>query len=941
MMKAIRFLIPKAKQAKFLCLSSLLAFSLADLVEAQTLIKGRIVDAASNTPLPFANVFIDRTTIGTAADGEGYFVLKGVPPGPAELLFSFVGYKLGRRVINVSGESDIGAIGLEVSERQLSEVEIKASRDKAWEKQLRRFEKIFLGDDAMAEGCKILNPWVLDFGKDKGKSLTASAEVPLQIENNSLGYSVEFYLDDFWKNPQGYLIEGKARFIQMSPVDEATTLRWLQNREKAYIGSLQHFFKSIISNRIRGEKFRLYTERPGQEKAVTRSVFFAQALEVDLMAYDTSQVKKEDLRPGIHHIRLKGRIEVHNYNERSKPRVYRDMGYKVSWITLENGEVTVNDEGFPLNPRAVVIAGDMANQRVSYMLPLNHERGKIAMEKELEIPSLARFHEKVYIHTDKPYYYPGEPLWFKAYINYADPILMDSLSKVVNVDLIGPHRKIIASKALWIADGTANGDFILSDTLGKGTYFLRAYTNWSRNFQDAFFVKALAMMGTMEKVDSAMAIPEIAGSDQMILSTNKKNYATREKITLTIKTLNGEGDPLSANLSVAVTDVKQVVPVGSTQSIMKDFGFNDSKESTEIKYPLEYGITVRGQYLDSKGHPAPATLHVVKLNPYSFYVTEADAMGMFQFSGLQLYDSINLLFKPDLPKNVSKGRVSILPDIVALGAEASGEVMLKSHSTEFPQRIVSHYEIPNNVRMLENVDVKASPDKDEEVLRYAKSYGRPDYVLEEKHINKSYGNLLLTLNGQLPGLVVRETNAPSNGDITNGSQWVIYTERARSSSIGFPPPPLILINNVATSGDAAAVLSSIDPNTITRIELTTRINPMHGSRGAGGVLAIFTKSGEEVQRSHMKADFIPVTVNGLAKPREFRAPHYEEPLEDHSLADYRSTLYWDPHVVTAGETGTATISFYAADLQTTYRVEVEGMVAGKPLQGVCFIEVGN
>ncbi len=452
------------KPILIICTAALLLFSCLESNGQTGTVKGRVVDAENKSPLAFANVFIDRTTIGTAADGDGYFILKGVPPGDTELLFSFVGYRLGRRVVHVVNDTDVGVVELEVLEQQLSNLEIKATRDKDWEKQFKRFEKIFLGDDELARGCKILNPWVLDFGKEKGKQLTATAGAPLQIHNNALGYKIDFYLANFWKNSQGYLIEGKVRFEQLPLADSTTTLRWLQNREKAYVGSVQHLFRAIISNRVGGEKFFLYTERPGIGPVTTRSPFFAEALETVLVTYDTASMLADQMDNGNYQIKLKGRIEVHNQNERAIPRVYRDMGYKVSWIQVTGESVMVNQEGFPLNPAEILLSGDVGDQRVSYMLPTDYAPGVIQYQPTPDQQLTDRFREKVFVHTDKPYYHPGEPLWFSAFMNYGDRIVMDSMSRVLYVELIAPNRKIINNRTALIEDGAAHGDFILPET---------------------------------------------------------------------------------------------------------------------------------------------------------------------------------------------------------------------------------------------------------------------------------------------------------------------------------------------------------------------------------------------------------------------------------------------------------------------------------------------
>jgi TonB-dependent receptor len=56
-------------------------------------VKGRVYDRETKDPLPGANVVVKGTSIGTASDMNGNYVIRGVPVGPQTLLVSYVGYK--------------------------------------------------------------------------------------------------------------------------------------------------------------------------------------------------------------------------------------------------------------------------------------------------------------------------------------------------------------------------------------------------------------------------------------------------------------------------------------------------------------------------------------------------------------------------------------------------------------------------------------------------------------------------------------------------------------------------------------------------------------------------------------------------------------------------------------------------------------------------------
>lgn len=56
-------------------------------------IAGRVLDAETREPLPFVNVFLDSTRMGTATANDGSFLLRQVPPGKYRLRLSRLGYE--------------------------------------------------------------------------------------------------------------------------------------------------------------------------------------------------------------------------------------------------------------------------------------------------------------------------------------------------------------------------------------------------------------------------------------------------------------------------------------------------------------------------------------------------------------------------------------------------------------------------------------------------------------------------------------------------------------------------------------------------------------------------------------------------------------------------------------------------------------------------------
>ncbi len=92
-------------------------------------IQGKVVDKITNEPLPFANIIIEGTTIGTTTDDEGNFLFKEITPGFIKLQVSFIGYKpaLSSDIQATNAKTAYIEIAMEPTENQLEEVTVKVS----------------------------------------------------------------------------------------------------------------------------------------------------------------------------------------------------------------------------------------------------------------------------------------------------------------------------------------------------------------------------------------------------------------------------------------------------------------------------------------------------------------------------------------------------------------------------------------------------------------------------------------------------------------------------------------------------------------------------------------------------------------------------------------------------------------------------------------------
>jgi hypothetical protein len=95
-------------------------------------------------------------------------------------------------------------------------------------------------------------------------------------------------------------------------------------------------------------------------------------------------------------------------------------------------------------------------------------------EAQLAKVNANSYPEKIYIHYDKPAYFAGETIWFKAYL--MEGLYPAASSTVLAVELLNDSGRIIDKRILPIRTGATAGDFVLPANLLQGSYTIRAYT---------------------------------------------------------------------------------------------------------------------------------------------------------------------------------------------------------------------------------------------------------------------------------------------------------------------------------------------------------------------------------------------------------------------------------------------------------------------------------
>ncbi|WP_394748795.1 TonB-dependent receptor plug domain-containing protein [Spongiimicrobium salis] len=140
--------------------------------------------------------------------------------------------------------------------------------------------------------------------------------------------------------------------------------------------------------------------------------------------------------------------------------------------------------------------------------------------------------EKIYTHTDRPFYFPGETIWFKSYIVDSEN-KATTTSDVIFAELISPKGIVVKSLKLDVQQGYAYGDFFIANDWVGGMYTLKMYSQWMKNYgTSSFFTKKIPVQKVVK--------PKLL----LQLSFEKESYGQNSKVQANFEVKDLKNNPL-------------------------------------------------------------------------------------------------------------------------------------------------------------------------------------------------------------------------------------------------------------------------------------------------------------------------------------------------------------------------------------------------------------
>ncbi|TAE27553.1 MAG: hypothetical protein EAZ91_15875 [Cytophagales bacterium] len=545
-----------------------LCFLLSHWLTAQTVIRGKVTEAGTDKPLPFATVYINTTTRGTTADENGSYRLTGIPAGTVEVVASYVGYKQARQVVRVRPDAP-ATVNLELAPtgNALTDVTVTAKRSRAWERMLRTFKNELLGESPWAGRCVLTNPEAVILTDGSDGHLRAKATEPLVFDHNAFGYRIYYDLLSFDFFNRAVYYGGATRFEEMKPESPQQQRRWQRNRQQAYEGSTRHLLTTLLAGTYEQEGYMVFKSNinlSAQAMPSAPVMSFEEARRPVRITPDSVSRLFRGGELGNERVMILDKpLEIFNTRLNTRNSPYPDMPFAYSLLYLPRQTAIVTTDGWVSVPNGMEIRGHLSRDRLANLLPADWRPMTDAIqptEKPLAEGTLLspdarldsikrdwRIAQKsalplVFLHTDKTFYTTGDNLWFSAYVlnptTYAPlPNRLAEVDDALHLDWINASGRVLRHRWVPLKNGRANGAFRLSDSLQTGVYTLRAYTEAGRMANRPAFERTILVsngLGNLPAVSGKELRPNPV-SGQKTLQPNLQFDATADTTQIQVR----------------------------------------------------------------------------------------------------------------------------------------------------------------------------------------------------------------------------------------------------------------------------------------------------------------------------------------------------------------------------------------------------------------------
>jgi hypothetical protein len=858
---------------------------------------GTVIGKDNMRVLEGAQVFLNKSSVSAKTDSDGVFALVDLPTGYWELIIISKGYEVFRSNMLIEfGKSYKLNIELKPTSRPGKVLRWKKAEEP--KELLNNLLMQFSGCEGYCESEDLQN---IEFRKQNDK-LYAYSDGSVKISNTMTGIDTYYYFSGFEVSRDKNLDNTVKYWFNFYPVnDQEQLLAYDGNRSLFYEGTKRHFYRTLLIGNPEEAGYFLYDSLGNN---VEIEVDIDDMLDNGYLPIDFSQVYKVKYMP-----------------VRYVPDLYNIPKYKVGIRETDIDNKWVNRYGLSINENLKFT--DLFLDKNPGALPLNYIPESPSHLKN----DISWLQEKVYVHTNKDYYYPGEYIFFKAYMQYTDSAYIEFLSKSLYVDLLDDNGNVLNRNRIKIENGRAVGSLLIPDSLSMGTFQLNAYTNWMKNFDEGYYASSIPILARNYNFKSDYEKATI-DRDSLQIITDRKKYSANDKVKVKLRLLNQDKEPLTASLSVSITDHEKVKKLDFPKI------YDQSEFSRKIYRPdsiianIERGVVSTAKLKNMRGEGIQVSVFNPDMMIYDSLETNRNSI--VRLPAIDSDSAVNLSvsgnhygvdFTPDLEEVfISELDVKVPP--ISLERLITEQNFLKSESSVDPDTLnsINYYNEDGTSKYYEKDEL------DEEEKDPRRLPGKAGYI-DKSQLNSTGGDLFIALQGKIPGLIM-SASPPRQ----------IFFRRALNSSFSSSQSPMVLIDGSPVGGSAAQTISSIDPANVEGIEYVSNMSATsrYGTYGNSGIINILLGPGnDEDNPDNMK-------LGNFLAPGYDTAVDFEETVlnENFPSSSQSSELYWNADLSISNENGTVEFVFQAPQKAGSYRIDVKGLSEkNKVVSGIYLFEV--
>lgn len=441
----------------------------------------------------------------------------------------------------------------------------------------------------------------------------------------------------------------------------------------------------------------------------------------------------------------------------------------------------------------------------------------------------------------------------------------------------------------------------------------------------------------------------IQNADQLTITpvSDKALYPVRGKVHISVNTKNKNGEGVKSYLSATIVDVGKVPIVEDDENtlpssllltsdlkgaieqpnyyftnisndtranldvLMLTHGFGRfewkqllSNDKPTISYNAENSFDISGQVKTTAGKPVDGgTVTLMPRAGGTLLSQTTDHEGNFIFKNLIYDDETPFVMQAKTAAGKNDIRISVYP----------AQALTNINAEDFISPVKGSANGGNDNKIMQQPVYLADANK-----------RRFSAVVNDKRVNngkpaaealgnenlKDQTSLASGLQGRLNGVVLRD-GVPFLADKLN--------------PVMQGGPMLIVVDD--TTLPAGTSLNNYNAADIENVTvLKNNDAAIYGVRGANGVLILKMRKSVVLGTVNRIASpgLLYFSAKGFYKAHAFYSPVYEGSQQTVNRPDTRSTIYWNPDIVTDKD-GNASFDFFNADSKGTYRMVIEGI----------------